>query len=203
MLSEHGKFHLLHFPSCQTESVVSRTWDCNHEKGCETCYVATDYIFILTQVTNRTLKTSYALQPSEHTHFGTSKNAVQRTDISHLPIMHSNGSSSHCCLRHTSSLWAPHFGKLKSLWQNEPGFNKMFQTSALNFLIDLHFLWAGEVVVTCVSGEQEQYLLYPKSWFLGREKWTSALTPRPSLFLSRTVSSTPHIPFNLHDTLLH
>lgn len=85
---------------------------------------------------------------------------------------------------HISENWNP-FDKMG------PGFNKMFQTSALNFLIDLHFLWAGEVVVTCVSGEQEQYLLYPKSWFLGREKWTSALTPRPSLFLSRTVSSTP------------
>lgn len=203
MLSEHGKFHLLHFPSCQTESVVSRTWDCNHEKGCETCYVATDYIFILTQVTNRTLKTSYALQPSEHTHFGTSKNTVQRTDISHLPIMHSNGSSSHCCLRHTSSLWASHFGKLKSLWQNGPRIQQNVPNICFKFLNWSSFSlsrWSSSNL--CIRRARTIFAL-PKVLVSGKREMDLSSDSTPLPLPVQDCLFHPHIPFNLHDTLQH
>lgn len=163
--------------------------------------MATGYIFILTQVTNRTLKTSYALPPSECTHLGTSKNSVRRTDISRFPIMHSNGSSSHCCLGHPPSPWASHFRKLKSLWQNAPRIQQNVPNICFKFLNWSSFSlrrWSSSNL--CIRQARTIFAL-PKVLISGKREMDPSSDSTPLPLPVQDCFSHPHIPFNLHAIL--
>lgn len=199
MLSEHGKFRLLNLPSCQTESVVSRTWNCNHEKSCRICNMATDYIFILTQVTNRTLKTSYSILLSRcilGLHWYLRILFSGQTFLT-FPLWAARVFLV-ISLKNTPSLWASHFRKLKSLSQNGPQIQQNIPNICFKCL-DLSSFFSGKWSSNylCISWTRTVFAL-PKVMSSRKREMDlssdSSLLPPPL----QDCPFHPHLPFSIH-----